>query len=264
LRAYLGQIGRLRNFLFLAFAPKAAGTYFRQAAIAAIGGDLFRMSHAQGGRDGSPYLPNFLACYLDKDLPEIVVHMHMQAFGANRQLLSAFGIRPVIMLRNIPDMLASFWDMLDSDAVARDEGLNCIVPSGFTGLSAAAKADFMVDMVAPWYASYFASWKSFVDAAPKDVCVLRYRHFRRSPAESLHAAITHAGFTVSRAACNAALEQMWAARDALRFNKGTEGRGGAYFSPRHIEEIARKLSHYPHLSGWMSELMNAPALARAS
>lgn len=93
---------------------------------------------------------------------------------------------------------------------------------------------------------------------------MRYRHFRRNPAESLHAAIAHAGFVVSRAACTAALEQMWAARETLRFNKGTEGRARTYFSPRHIEEIARKLSHYPHLSGWTGELMNAPALARAS
>ena len=263
-RNYLASLGAKRKFLFLAFAPKAAGTFFRQAAMGAIGGELFRMSHAQGGRDGVPCLPNFLACYLGQDLPQIVVHIHMQAFPANRHLLSAFGIRPVIMLRNIPDMLASFWDMLEEDAVARAEGLNCIVPADFTGLSAAQKADFMVDMVAPWYASYFASWKNFVDEAPKEVCVLRYRHFRRDPAESLHAAITHAGFVVSRAVCTASLESVWAAKDNFRYNKGTEGRGKAYLSSRHIEEIARKLSYYPQLKPWMGELMAAPALSQIS
>ena len=82
--AYLSKIGANRPVLFLAFAPKAAGTFFRQAAMHAINGELIRVAHAQGGRDGTPYLPNLLACYLDKDLAPVVVHMHMQAFAANK------------------------------------------------------------------------------------------------------------------------------------------------------------------------------------
>lgn len=253
--AYLKEVGARRNILFLAFAPKAAGTFFRQAATYAIGGDVFRMAHALGGRDGTPYLPNMLACYLDPDLPQIVAHIHMQAFGANRHLLEALNIRPIIMLRSIPDMLASFWDMLETDPVARAEGLNCVVPAHFTELDRAAKADFMVDIIAPWYASYFASWKSFADQAPKQVCVLRYRNFRLDPPESFHAALTHAGFTVSRSAAKAALDRASSERTSLRFNKGTEGRGQTYFSSAHVAQIARQLSHYPHLAAWMPDLM---------
>ena len=140
--AYLRSVGARRPVLFLAFAPKVAGTFFRQAAMEAVGGDLFRTSHAQGGRDGTPYLPNLLACYLDKDLPEIIVHIHMQAFLANRHLLSALGIRPVIMLRNLPDTLASFLDMLETDPVARAQCLNCVVPGEFCRIEPCAKARF--------------------------------------------------------------------------------------------------------------------------
>jgi hypothetical protein len=168
------------------------------------------------------------------------------------------------MLRSLPDMLASFWDMLDVDPAARAEGLNCIVPADFTGFSAVQKADFMVDIVAPWYASYFASWKTYVDEAPKEVCVLRYRNFRQNAAESFHAALTHAGFVISRRACEAALARAWADRDSFRYNKGTEGRGHSYLSPRHIAEIARKLSHYPQLNAWMSDLMPAEAELQAT
>jgi hypothetical protein len=184
----------------------------------------------------------------------VVAHVHMQAFTANRNLLSAFAIKPVIMLRNIADMLASFRDMLDSDPVARAEGLNCVVPDNFTDLSDAAKSDFMVDAIAPWYASYFASWKTFVDEAPRQVCVLRYRHFRTNPVEPFHTALTHAGFVVSRAAASAALARAWAERESFRYNKGAEGRGRNYFSPRHLAEISRKLSCYPQLESWMPEL----------
>jgi hypothetical protein len=252
---YLRSIGGRRTILFLAFAPKVAGTFFRQAAMHAVNGDLYRTSHAQGGRDGVPYLPNLLACYLDKELRAVVVHIHMQAFAANRHLMSAFGIRPVIMLRNIPDALASFWDMLESDPVARAQCLNCVVPDNFVELSRAQKADFVVDIIAPWYASYFASWKSFADETPEQLCVLRYGDFCRDPAQAIHQAVAHAGFAASQGDCAAAVERVWQERDKFRYNKGAEGRGKSYFSASQLAEISRKLSHYPQLEAWLPDLM---------
>ena len=118
--AYFRALGRMRPILLLAFAPKAAGTFFRQAAMEAVGGGcLIRFTHAQGGRDGTPYLPNFMTAYLDAEKPPSIGHLHMQALPANRNFIEMFGVKPVIMLRDIPDMLASYWDMLDVDPVAR-------------------------------------------------------------------------------------------------------------------------------------------------
>ena len=146
------------------------------------GGRLIRFTHAQGGRDGTPYLPTFIAAYLDAQKPPSVGHLHMQALPANRHFIDMFGLKPVIMLRDIPDMLASYWDMLDTDPVARADGLNCPIPDDFVSLSREEKADFMIDVVAPWYMSYFATWKTFHDDAPETVCVLRYDEFQDDPA----------------------------------------------------------------------------------
>ena len=248
-------LGKRRPILLLCFAPKAAGTFFRQVAIEAVNGGVFRVTHAQGGRDATPYLPAFVACYLDAAARPVVVHIHMQALAANRNFLDAFGLKPVIMLRSLPDMLASYWDMLDTDPAARADGLNCLIPSDFVSKSREAKADFMVDIVAPWYASYFATWKDYADAAPETVCVLRYDAFRAEPAATVHRALTHAGFAVSRETCDAAAEKVWSERDAFRFNKGVGGRAETYFSPAHIERLARMLAQYPQLVPWMGELI---------
>ncbi|HWA31505.1 MAG TPA: hypothetical protein VG867_10410, partial [Rhizomicrobium sp.] len=51
LRLHLRKLGKKRPCVILAFPPKAAGTYFRTAIIAAVGGQLLRVVHAQGGRD---------------------------------------------------------------------------------------------------------------------------------------------------------------------------------------------------------------------
>lgn len=256
LAEYLYAISQRRPVLLFAFAPKAAGTFLRSAAIDAIGGQLVRVTHAQGGRDAQPYLPVFVHYFLGGvcDGP-LVAHVHMQALPANRHFLEILGIRPVIMLRSIPDMLASYWDMLSESAEARAEGLNCIIPDGFPDFSDAQKADFMIDMIAPWYASYFATWLSWVRDEPGDVCVLRYSDFKSDPAAVLEAALTHADFPRTRAQCQHALDGAWKDRGGLRFNKGTSGRGKEYFSPAHLERLERMLSFHPVLNDWRAELL---------
>ncbi len=262
---YLRSVGALRPMLLLAFAPKSAGTYFRQAAIQAVGGELVRMCHAQAGRDGTLYLPNVLARCLDNETPHTITHIHMQALTGNRKFIEAFGLKPVIMIRDLADMLASLLDMFETDPVARAEGVNCQIPSNFLELPRDVKLDFMIDVIAPWYASYFATWKSFVDDAPRTVCVLHYRDFCRNPGETLHKAITHSGFVTTREKCLRSLEEVWRAKEDYRFNKGVSGRGRRYFSSAHFARLHRLLSYYPQLERWVPDLLgDAMELAKAS
>jgi len=266
--AYFQALGRKRPLLLLAFAPKAAGTFFRQAAMEALGGGcLVRLTHALGGRDGTPYLPNFMACFLDTDKPPSVSHLHMQALPANRNFIAMFGVKPVIMLRDIPDMLASYWDMLDADPVARADGLNCLIPHDFLSLGREEKADFMIDIVAPWYVSYFATWKTFHEQAPQTVCVLRYDEIQDDPAGTLFRALQHAGFQTPLVRCEAAIEKVWGERGKFRFNKGIAGRGREYFSAAHLERLERMLTLYKQLEPWKQVLIGeapAPTIRLAS
>jgi hypothetical protein len=254
-RNYLQAVGARRPMLLLAFAPKCAGTYFRQAAIHVTNGQLVRMCHAQGGRDGTLYLPNVLACCLDDKAPATITHLHMQAFDANRNFIEAVGLKPVIMIRDLADMLASFLDMLEVDPVARAEGLNCQIPSNFCGLDRNDKLDFMIDVIAPWYASYFATWKGFADAAPDQVCVLQYRDLCNNPGETLYKALTHAGFVTTKFQCRKSVELIWEERKIYRFNRGVSGRGRDYFSRLHFARLQKLLSYYPQLSGWLPDLL---------
>ncbi|MEJ1967568.1 MAG: hypothetical protein WDN03_02870 [Rhizomicrobium sp.] len=244
--------------LILAFAPKAAGTFFRTAAILAIDGQLVRIGHAQGGRDVQPYLPTFIAYYLGKLTPNVLVaHAHMQALPANRHFIEALNLRPVVMLRAVPDMLASYWDMLESDPAARSEGLNCQIPRDFPAMARADKAEFMIDVLAPWYASYFASWLSYAQEEPARVCILDYRDFLSSPAGVLHAALKHAKVEQPMVVCQAALDRVWRERGELRFNQGVEGRGRSYFSPAQMERLNRLLAYYDIAGDVRATLMGA-------
>src|ERR1700679_1897347 len=85
---YLRALGRRRPVLLFAFAPKAAGTFLRSAAIDAVGGQLVRVVYAQGGCDAHLYMPVFIR-YFQGELCDgpLVAHVHMQALPANRHFL---------------------------------------------------------------------------------------------------------------------------------------------------------------------------------
>jgi hypothetical protein len=253
---YLGGLARRRPVLLFAFPPKAAGTFLRSAAIEAVNGQLVRAVYAQGGRDAQLYMPIFINYYLGAlgDGP-LVAHVHMQALPGNRRFLEALGIRPIVMLRPIADLLASYWDMLCASPQARAEGLNCPIPPVFTEFSAAEKADFMIDMIAPWYVSYFATWLDCVREVPEHVCVLHYEDFKSDPAGALQAALTHAGLACPRERCEAAIATSWRERGALRFNKGESGRGKDYFSDAHRDRLARMLRYHAVLEPHRDRLL---------
>ena len=153
------------------------------------------------------------------------------------------------------DMLASYWDMLDGNDAALRQGLNCTIPFDFRALPREEKADFMVDILAPWYVGYYATWFDYVVRNPGRACILHYADFLRNPAGMLESLLRHAGISCTLAACQEAIEATWQERHAHRFNHGIEGRGRRYFTDQHRERLARMLSYYPATDGMRAELI---------
>jgi hypothetical protein len=249
-------LGTRRRAVVLAFPPKAAGTFLRTAVIKAADGQLVRIVHAQAGRDATPYLPT-LVRYFEGGVTDktLVTHVHMLALPANLHLMSAFGIKPVIMVRNIPDMLASYWDMLESDDQSLHDGLNCHIPPNFRAMSQNAKADFIIDVLAPWYVNFYAGWLAYAAMSSGTVLVIDFRDLKDKPVETVEAVLKHAGLACDHPTCMAAVDYAWKNREALRFNQGRGGRGSAYFRAPHLNRIARVMSNYPVLADWRGVLL---------
>lgn len=253
---YLGELGQTRASVVLAFAPKAAGTYLRSACVVATQGALVRTVHAQGGRDATFYLPAFLN-YFAHGFPArtLVTHAHMQAFPANRYFVEALDLKPVVMLRSIPDMLASYWDMLDGDPLSPDNWLNQKVPPHFPAMPDSEKGDFMIQMMAPWYVSYFSTWLAYARETPGRVLLIDYDDFRADPAATLQSILDHSRLPQSRDACARALEAVWEDRASFRYNQGISGRGQARFSMLQIARLKRQLAFYPDLAPMADRLI---------
>jgi hypothetical protein len=255
-RAFFAKQGARRPSVFLTFPPKAAGTFLRAAAVKATGGEVLRVCYAQGDRDAQPYLPTFLAYYAGGYCEgPMVTHVHMQAFPANTAFLGAFGIRPVLMVRSIPDMLASYWDMLEDGGSSLPMGINCTIPPDFRIMPAAERAEFMLEIIAPWYVGYYATWSCHAAAHPGETCMLRYGDLLRDPIQMLARILEFSGIDAPPEQCRQALDAVSPEKHLLRFSVGVEGRGREYFSAAQIERIGRMLAYYPATASLRDELL---------
>jgi hypothetical protein len=117
------------------------------------------------------------------------------------------------------------------------------------------KADFMVDVLGPWYVGYYATWFDYVVRNPGRVCILHYGDFLRNPAGMLETLLGHVGISCTPAVCHEAIESIWRERHVHRFNHGTEGRGRRYFTDKHRDRLAQMLSYYPTTQSLRAELV---------
>ena len=53
-----------------------------------------------------------------------MTHAHMVAYPSNIELLNLFGVKPVVMVRNVADMLRSFDDMVETEGRDGDGNYN--------------------------------------------------------------------------------------------------------------------------------------------
>lgn len=255
---YLKNISQRRPVLLFAFPPKSAGTFLCMATVIAAGGHLVRAVHAQGGREAQLYLPVFLN-YFNGGVCKgpMGVHAHMSARPGNAHFFEALNLRPIIMVRSLPDMLASLSDMFDSVPVSRSENISGAVPEDFPKFSRAQKADFLTEMITPWYVTYFASWFAYVEKMPERVLVLHYSDLLNDPQSLLEACLRHVGLSIPQEVVKAALDGVWQQRDKVRFNKGISGRGQEYFTPDHIARMQHMMTHFPVLMRHMNELFQS-------
>jgi hypothetical protein len=253
------ELGRRRPLVLLAFAPRTAGTFLRTAAIEASQGQLMRFAHAEGGRDASLYLPWLLAYFRGALTADTAVtHVHMPAATANRHLIEAFDLHPVVMRRSICDSLKSLLAMIEDDP-QMPIGFSFLLPPGFAAMPAPRRADILIDVMGPWYAQFYASWKAFAEAAPDRVLFTDYRDFCSDPADVLEQVLAHARAPQSFVRCEQAIATVWQERALFRCNRERPHHQAAPFTAAQLLRLERFVSYYATLDDWHDFLVTPTA-----
>jgi hypothetical protein len=227
------QLGR---HLFIACVPKSASTFLKNLLVNVTGyRDLFTV-YAAGQNEHDLYLPTLRECaHVDT-----VTQQHCRASDANIHLMQAFGIRPVVLVRNIFDSVMSLLDFYNKGAFKTSYFRN-----DWPLLDEETRKDLLIENVIPWYFQFVASWDLAEKQNRLEVHWLSYEDLVADKPSSVLRVLEFYGLGASRRGLEQRIGEIESEGRKIRFNKGVTGRGRTDLNNRHKDQIRRLTRFYP-------------------
>ena len=228
-----GQLGR---HLFIACVPKSASTFLKNLLVSLTGyRDLFTV-YAAGQNEHEIYLPTLReSAHLDT-----VTQQHCRASDANVHLMQAFGIRPVVLVRNIFDSVMSLLDFYNKGAFQTS-----YFRADWLVLNEETKIDLLIENVIPWYFQFVASWDLAEKQERLEVNWLTYEELVADKPSSVLRVLEFYGLGASRRGIEQRIAEIESEERKIRFNKGVTGRGSSGLNNPQKEQICRLTRYYP-------------------
>jgi hypothetical protein len=225
---------QLGTHIFIACVPKSASTFLKNLLVSLTGyRDVF-MVYAAGQNEHEIYLPTLReTAHLDT-----VTQQHCRASFANVQMMQAFGIKPVVLVRNIFDSVMSLLDFTIKGAFHHS-----YFREDFQILDEETKIDLLIDNIIPWYFQFVASWSLVEKQKSLDIFWLGYEELIADKPAVIQDILKFYALGAARRGIEQKIKETELEGRKIRFNKGVAGRGesslseqqkGANPSPRQI------------------------------
>ena len=227
------QLGR---HLFIACVPKSASTFLKNLLLNLTGyRDLFTV-YAAGQSEHEIYLPTLR----ESAHRDTVTQQHCRASDANIHLMQGFGIRPVVLVRNIFDSVMSLLDFYNSGAYR-----NSYFSADWQALDQETQIDLLIENVIPWYFQFVASWDLAEKQKRLEVYWLCYEELVADKPSSVLKVLEFYGLGASRRGVEQRIREIESEERKIRFNKGVTGRGRAGLNDRQKDQVRRLTRYYP-------------------
>ena len=225
------QLGR---HLLVACFPKSGSTLLNRLLREVTGFAEAQYCFAFLQNEQEFYLPLVLASATDNR----VIQQHCRATVPNLHIMQAFNIKPVVLVRNIFDVLLSWKEFLEGGA-----HINTFFPY-YADLSDEERMALVVDDRAPWYLSFFASWQYAQKAGQIDCIWQTYEQVTAAPEAALESILEFYGIKADPIRLARATQMVNKDTGTTRFNKGKVGRGRNAFTEEQVAQIRRLASYY--------------------
>ncbi|MGD9589132.1 MAG: sulfotransferase domain-containing protein [Pyrinomonadaceae bacterium] len=226
------QLGR---HVFIACVPKSASTFLKNVLASLTGFKDAFMVYAAGQTEHEIYLPTLRhTAHLDT-----VTQQHCRASDANVHLMQAFGIKPVVLVRNIFDSVMSLLDFYNVQGAF----YNTYFRADFESLDEETKIDLIIDNVIPWYFQFVASWSLAEKQKRLHVYWLSYEDLVGDKPAAVQEVLNFYGLGAHQTSVAAKIAEVEGEGRKIRFNKGVSGRGIAGLTDKQKERI-RGFSRY--------------------
>lgn len=234
-RAYTPE--ELGRHIFIACSPKSGSTFLKNLLVNLTGfKDLFSV-YAGLQNEHDLDLPQMIKFGKDNT----VTQQHSRASEANIQMMQAFGIRPVILVRDIYDSLLSLVDFY-SQGFTFSTFFN---KEDFLSFSHDKKLDLLIEFAIPWYFQFVASWQRAEAEGRLEMMWLTYEEMIADKPAAVKKLLGYYGMAVPDDAIEDRIRFIEGDGERNRFNKGIAGRGKSGVSDRHKARIRELAEYFP-------------------
>lgn len=222
--------------IFIACIPKSGSTFLKNVLVGLTGYRDAFMVYTPGQFEQDIYLP-VLESVADVDT---VTQQHCRGSDANVQIMQGFGIRPVVLVRNIFDCVVSLLDFYDRGAFS-----NSFFRSDYGSLDEETKLDLLIDNLVPWYFQFVASWSLVEKQRRLDLMWLRYEDLIGDKPETIKNILDFYGLAAPMRGIEQCVREIEARKRTTRFNKGIAGRGESRLSDSQKQRIKSYARYFP-------------------
>lgn len=234
-----------KRLIVVAAAPRTGSTYLSNILTRASGFPYARLCSAYSTNEHDLYFPGL---YIMNQIG-CVSQLHMKGTYHNVALLRTFGITPIILVRNIYDIVVSLMSDLRFKETRPGFG------SGLNGYSFIWQdesikncsnrnlIDAIIDLAIPWYVNFYVSWYRFCQQGTLDAKWVTYENMM---ADKRQTVIDIMDFVDARIV-TPNLDEILDYR-AVTFNIGDSNRGNQILTSEQKKRIRHLFSYYPDIN----------------
>lgn len=222
--------------ILVACMPKSGSTFLTTVLkdLTGFANYPFVYTHSQNEQD--LYLPRLIEAYTK----DTITQQHLRAAVPNKGLLKLFDIKPVILTRNLFDIVVSYYDHIHNDSV---EVPAFYINERFFELNQSEKFDLIINMAMPWYFSFYSSWYDVGQKKEMDVLWVSYEELMSNKIQTIKKVLQFYNINVNDQEVLNTLEA--STKKQTRKNVGISGRGESLLSDEQKERIRSYKKHYP-------------------
>jgi hypothetical protein len=181
------------------------------------------------------YLPHLLAVAAKNT----VTGQHFRATDTNIQIIQAFGIKPVVVVRNLYDIVVGLAESYDRGTIQ-----NTFFASHWEHLEPARRLDLIIDHMVPWHLTFFVSWIAAAEADRVDCMLVDHEAWIANKTGVLMGICDYQGIKASIESCEAAAAQTDGMDLQTGMNKGDDGRSKDALSEAQKERIGQLAAYF--------------------
>lgn len=224
--------------VILACMPKTASTFLQK--VFSVAGNLECVDLSENLNNSEQELS--LLALARASMTNGVAHIHMCATMDNVKLLKRYDHRPIVMIRNIEDIIVS---MRGHCAIKSLLWPMVYVEKTFLQFKKEKQYDYIIDLFMPWFIKFYVSWYRVKEQNTLDTHWITYEELISNKENEIKKAFDFCGIQTSMDAIHDAVHELEKHKHKSNINKGINGRGKTELSDDQRLRLKNLARYYP-------------------